>query len=66
MADTASRVVLVPRSSSSRLVPNPMTDAFTIRASTAAATVGAWYLRSRSDHHDSEVIEAYRQLELEE
>ena len=46
-------------------MPNPMTDAFTIRASTAAATVGAWYLRSRSDHHDSEVIEAYRQLELE-
>ncbi len=31
----------------------------------AAATVGEWFLHSRSAHHDSRVIEAYRQLQVE-
>ena len=31
----------------------------------AAVTVGEWFLHSRSAHHDSQVIEAYRQLQVE-
>ena len=31
----------------------------------AAVLVGEWYLHSRSAHHDAEVIEAYRQLQVE-
>jgi hypothetical protein len=34
-------------------------------ASSTAATVGEWYLHSRSDHRDSRVVEAYRQLQRE-
>ena len=30
-----------------------------------AHMVGEWYLHSRSDHRDAEVIEAYRQLQVE-
>jgi hypothetical protein len=41
-----------------------MTEVFSFRASTASA-VGEWYIRSRSHHRDAEVIEAYRQLQVE-
>lgn len=41
-----------------------MTEAFRFRTSTAAI-VGEWYMRSRSHHHDAEVIEAYKQLQVE-
>jgi hypothetical protein len=33
--------------------------------SSTAAMVGEWYLHSRSDHRDAQVIEAYRQLQRE-
>ena len=40
-------------------------DATPGRDPSIAAMVGAWYLESRSAHHNTEVIEAYRQLQTE-
>jgi hypothetical protein len=41
-----------------------MTEAFRFRNS-SPPIVGEWYIRTRSHHHDAEVIEAYRQLQRE-
>ena len=48
----------------SLLATDQMTETFKFRTSTAA-TVGEWYIGSSSHHHDAEVIEAYRQLQVE-
>ena len=34
-------------------------------ARSTAVMVGEWYLHARSSHHDAQVIEAYRQLQVE-
>lgn len=41
-----------------------MAETFLFRSSTATI-VGEWYVQSKSHHHDAEVIEAYRQLQVE-